>query len=59
MEHKVVMIRTLSHIANTIITEEEDNEEGLQLIKRFLSIASYSTWARKAIGRMKLHFYPP
>ncbi len=42
MEHKMGVIRTLTHRANTIITEDEDKEEEVHHIKKVLSIASYS-----------------
>ncbi len=58
MEHKMGVIRTLTHRANTIITEEEDKVEEVQHIKKVLSIAGYSKWAWQAPGRKKLHPHP-
>ncbi len=58
MEHKMGVIRMLTHRANTIITEEEDKEEEVQHIKKVLSIASYSKLAWQAPGRRKLNPHP-
>ncbi len=58
MEHKMGIIRTLTHRANTIITEEEDKEEEVQHIKKVFSIAGYSKWAWQAPGRRKLNPHP-
>ncbi len=49
-EHKMGVIRTLTHRANTIITEEEYSH-----IRKVLSIAGYSKWAWLTTGRRKLH----
>ncbi len=57
MEHKMGMTRTLTHRANTVITEDEDKEEEVQHIKKVLSIAGYSKWPWQAAGSKKLH--PP
>ncbi len=58
MEHKMGVIRTLKHRANTIITKEEDKEEEVQHIKKVFSIANYSKWAWQAPERRKLNPHP-
>ena len=58
MEHKMGVIRTLTHRANAIIMEEEDKEEEYKHIKKVLSIAGYSKWAWQAPGRRKIHPHP-
>ncbi len=52
------VIRTLTHRANTIITEDKDKEEEVQHIKKVLSITGYSKWAWQAPGSKKLHPHP-
>ncbi len=58
MERKMGVIRTFTHRANTIITEDKDKEEEVQHIKKVLSIVGYSKWAWQAPGNKKLHPHP-
>ena len=58
MEHKMGVIRTLTHRADTIITEPQDKEEEMQHLKKVLSVAGYSRWAWQAPGRKKIIPHP-
>ena len=45
MEHKIGVIRTLTHRADTIISDAQDTEREVKHLKKVLSIAGYSKWA--------------
>ena len=44
-EHKLGVIRTLTHRANTLVSEEDDKAEEQLHIKKVLSISGYPKWA--------------
>ena len=54
-EHKLGVVRTLRHRANTIVSEECDKEEEYEHLKRVLSISGYPAWAWKAKGSRKIN----
>ena len=54
MEHKMGVIRTLTHRADTIISDPQDKEREIKHLKKVLSVAGYSKWAWQAPGRKKL-----
>ncbi len=58
MEHKMGVIRTLTHRARTIITEPEDKEEEMKHLKKVLRIAGYPKWAWQAPGKKKILPHP-
>ena len=51
MEHKMGVIRTLTHRADTIISDPQDKEREIKHLMKVLSVAGYSTWAWQAPGR--------
>ena len=51
MEHKMGVIRTLTHRADTIISDPQDKEQEIKHLKKVLSVAGYSKWAWQAPGR--------
>ena len=58
LEHKLGVIRTLTHRANTHVTEDEDKEEELNHIKKVLSISGYTKWAWELPGNKKISPHP-
>ena len=50
MEHKMSVIRTLTHRADTIISDPQDKERETKHLKKVLSVAGYSRWAWQAQG---------
>ena len=54
MEHKMGVIRTLTHRADTIISDQQDKEREIKHLKKVLSVAGYSKWAWQAPGRKKI-----
>ena len=54
MEHKMSVIRTLTHRADTIISDPQDKEREMKHLKKVLSVAGYSRWAWQAPGRKKI-----
>ena len=58
MEHKMGVIRTLTHRADTIISDPQDKEREIKHLKRVLSVAGYSKWAWQAPGRKKIRPHP-
>ena len=54
VEHKMSVIRTLIHRADTIISDPEDKEREMKHLKKVLSVAGYSKWAWQAPGRNKI-----
>ena len=58
MEHKMGVIRTLTHRADTIISDPQDKEREIKHLKKVLSVAGYSKWAWQAPGRKKVRPHP-
>jgi regulator of replication initiation timing len=58
MEHKLGVIRTLKHRANTIVSEEEDLKTELQHVKKVLSVSGYTKWTWQAPGSRKKTPHP-
>ena len=61
MEHKMGVIRTLTHRADTIISDPQDKEREIKHLKKVLlplSVAGYSKWAWQAPGRKKTRPHP-
>ena len=54
MEHKMGVIRTLTHRADTIISDPQDKEREIKHLQKVLSVAGYSKWAWQAPGRKKI-----
>jgi hypothetical protein len=54
-EHKLGVVRTLRHRANTIITEETDKQEEMEHLKKVLSISGYPKWSWNAKGSRKIN----
>ena len=52
------VIRTLTHRADTIISEPQDKEREMKHLKKVLSVAGYSKWAWQAPGRKKITPHP-
>lgn len=50
MEHKLGVIRTLTHRANTVCSTEKARQEELSHLKKVLSISKYPKWAWDAPG---------
>ena len=59
MEHKMGVIRTLTHRADTIISDLQDKEREIKHLKKVLSVVGYSRWAWQAPGRKKIRPHPP
>ena len=58
VEHKMGVIRTLTYLADTIISDPQDKEREIKHLKKVLSVAGYSKWARQAPGRKKIRPHP-
>ena len=58
MEHKMGVIRTLTHRADTIISDPQDKEQEMKHLKKVLSVAEYSKRAWQAPGRKKIRPHP-
>ena len=54
MEHKIGVIRTLTHRAHTIISDPQDKEREIKHLQKVRSVAGYSKWAWQAPGRKKI-----
>ena len=54
MEHNMGVIRTLTHRADTIISDPQDKEREIKHLKKVLSVAGYSKWAWQAPRRKKI-----
>ena len=52
------VIRTLTHRADTIISDPQDKEREIKHLKKVLSVAGYSKWAWQAPGRKKIRPHP-
>ena len=52
-EHKMGVIRTLKHRAETIVSDPEEKEKEMQHLQKVLSISGYSKWAWQAPGSNK------
>ena len=58
MEHKMGIIRTLTHRADTIISDPQDKEREQKHLKKVLHVAGYSKWAGQAPLRKKIRPHP-
>ena len=58
MEHNMIVIRTLTHRADTIISDPQDKEREMKHLKKVLSVAGYSKWAWQSPGRKKISPHP-
>ena len=58
MEHKMGVIRTLTHRADTIISDPQYKEREIKHLKKVLSVAGYSKCAWQAPGRKKIRPHP-
>jgi hypothetical protein len=54
-EHKLGVIRTLRHRANTIITSPEDKLNETNHLKKVLSVSGYPNWAWQNKGSRKIN----
>ena len=52
------VIRTLTHRADTIISDPQDKEREIKHLKEVLSVAGYSKWAWQAPRRKKIRPHP-
>ena len=57
-EHKLGVIRTLTHRANTLVTEEEEKQKEVLHLKKVLSISGYPKWAWDLPGSTKITPHP-
>ena len=53
LEHKLGVIRTLTHRARTIVTTEEDKKEEENHLKKVLSVSKYTKWSWNLPGKSK------
>ena len=51
LQHKLGVIRTLNHRADTNVTREEDRQEEKKLIKDVLAVNDYPEWTHKVVAR--------
>ena len=58
MEHNMGVNRTLTHRADTIISDPQDKEREIKHLKKVLSVAGYSKWDWQAPGRKKIRPHP-
>ena len=58
LEHKLGVIRTLTHRAKLLVTEEEDKVQELAHIQKVLSVSGYTKWAWSLPGSKKLVPHP-
>ena len=52
------VIRTLTHRADTIISDPQDKEREIKHLQKVVSVAGYSKWAWQAPGRQKIRPHP-
>ena len=53
LEHKLGVIRTLTHRANLLVTEDEDKSQEFSHIQKVLSVSGYPRYAWELPGRKK------
>ena len=58
VEHNMGVIRTLTHRADTIISDPQDKEREIKHLQKVLSVAGYAKWAWQAPGRKKIRPHP-
>lgn len=58
VEHKMGVIRTLRHRANTLVSEPEDKIQEMSHLRKVLSVSGYTRWAWQSPGNKKLHPHP-
>lgn len=58
LEHKLGVIRSLTHRAKTLTTEEQDKDKEIQHIKKVLSISGYKKWSWDLPGNKKILPHP-